>query len=74
LGRVVGGKVKLSRIGEIVKDELLKTPKIRKGVRLDEWVIMPNHMHGILIINCKSGVECGLDKKNPENLPVTVGA
>ena len=27
------------------------TPKIRSNFLLDEWVIMPNHLHGIVIIN-----------------------
>lgn len=42
--------VALSDIGKIVRDELLKTPKIRLNVWLDEWIIMPNHIHAIFVI------------------------
>jgi len=28
----------------------LRTPTLRSNVELDEWVVMPNHMHGILVI------------------------
>ena len=42
--------VYLSKIGEIVREELLAMVKIRKNVELDEWVIMPNHVHMILKI------------------------
>ena len=40
----------LSNYGAIVKDEWLKTPAIRKNIDLDYYVIMPNHIHGIIII------------------------
>ena len=51
-GNVVAGKMKLSGIGEIVKTEWLKTPEIRPGMNLnlDEYVVMPDHFHGIIII------------------------
>lgn len=43
--------VALSPIGKIVRDELLNTPRIRSNVKLDVWVIMPNHIHVIIIID-----------------------
>jgi REP element-mobilizing transposase RayT len=49
-GRVVDGDVLLTQAGEIVAEEWLKTPELRKNVELDEWTVMPNHMHGILVI------------------------
>ena len=42
--------VELSPLGIIVKDEWLNTESIRKNVSLDEFIIMPNHVHGIIII------------------------
>ena len=50
-GDVIDEKVRLSAIGEIVADEWQKTAQIRKNVSLDTWIIMPNHLHGIVIIN-----------------------
>jgi len=50
-GDVIDEKVRLSAIGEIVADEWQKTPQIRKNVSLDAWIIMPNHLHGIVVIN-----------------------
>ncbi|PIR93481.1 transposase [Candidatus Falkowbacteria bacterium CG10_big_fil_rev_8_21_14_0_10_43_10] len=55
-GQVVSEKMYLNNIGQIVVNEWLKTPKIRKNVMLDEWIIMPNHFHGILFI-CNDNVE-----------------
>ncbi|MDJ0650318.1 MAG: transposase [Xenococcaceae cyanobacterium MO_188.B19] len=50
-GNVIVGKMQLSDIGVIVAQEWQKTPHIRPNVQLDEWVVMPNHFHGIIIIN-----------------------
>jgi REP element-mobilizing transposase RayT len=49
-GEIVDGEMRLSSIGEIVAEEWQKTPDIRPNVVLDEWVIMPNHLHGIIVI------------------------
>ena len=49
-GEIVNYEIQLSDIGKILKNELLKTPQIRKNVLLGEWVVMPNHFHGIIII------------------------
>jgi len=49
-GEIVDGKMHLSPIGAIVADEWTKTPQIRPNVQMDEWVIMPNHIHGIINI------------------------
>ncbi len=50
-GDIVDEKVRLSAIGEMVADEWQKTAQIRKNVSLDTWIIMPNHVHGIVVIN-----------------------
>ena len=41
----------LSEIGEIVSEEWVKSEKIRKHIFIDEWVVMPNHIHGIIVID-----------------------
>ena len=51
MGNIVDGKMILNRIGIIVKNEWLISEKIRKNIFLDEFVIMPNHFHGIVIID-----------------------
>ena len=40
----------MNKFGNIVRNEWLKTKQIRDNVDLDYYVIMPNHLHGILII------------------------
>ncbi len=50
-GSVANGIMRLSPIGEIVREEWLKSENLRDNIKLDEWIIMPNHIHGIIIIN-----------------------
>jgi putative transposase len=49
-GDVMDGQVRLSEVGTIVAEEWLNTEKIRPNVVLDRWVIMPNHLHSIVVI------------------------
>jgi len=48
LGEILNNEMILSENGEIVKNELLKIPGYHKRVILDEWIIMPNHLHFII--------------------------
>jgi len=48
-GDVVDGKLILNNLGKIVIEEWLKTPIIRNNIELDEYVLMPNHFHGIIV-------------------------
>ena len=50
-GKIIKGKMVINEFGNIVKEELLKTKEIRNNVDLDYYVIMPNHLHSIIIIN-----------------------
>ncbi|MDR2938456.1 MAG: hypothetical protein LBU92_05920, partial [Prevotellaceae bacterium] len=49
-GKVVSGKMVLNEYGKIALNEWIKTPNVRPNIQLGEFVIMPNHMHGIIII------------------------
>jgi len=48
LGEIVDGLVRLKPVGEIVAEEWIRSSTLRAEVNLDEWVVMPNHLHGIL--------------------------
>lgn len=51
-GEVVDGGIQLNPLGEIVRREWFKTAELRQNVELfeDEFVVMPNHVHGIIVI------------------------
>lgn len=50
LGEVIKNNMQLSEIGEITKRCWDGIPRHFHSVELDEYQIMPNHIHGILII------------------------
>lgn len=72
-GEVVDGRVVLSPVGEIVAEEWLKTEKIRPNVSLDEWVIMPDHLHGIIVIHESDSVETPQNVETPRRGVSTPG-
>ena len=49
-GKVRDGEIDLSIFGEIAKDFWTEIPGHFRYVGIDEFAVMPNHVHGILII------------------------
>jgi len=50
LGDIVNGEMRLSEIGGMAEKYWQEIPDHYKNVKLDEYIIMPNHLHGIIII------------------------
>jgi len=48
-GEIVGGEMHLNEGGRIVEAEWTRSAAIRKEIELDAFVIMPNHLHGIVM-------------------------
>jgi putative transposase len=51
LGEVASGKTGLSESGVIVAESWLWLEGQHAHVELDEWIVMPNHFHGIIVIH-----------------------
>jgi len=63
-GVIKNGLIKLNKYGKIVKKQWLWLVKQYRYIKLDEYIVMPNHFHGILIINNENVVGTGRDPKN----------
>ena len=50
LGKIMNDDMKLNKYGHIVEKELLKSNIIRKEICINNYVIMPNHLHIIVSI------------------------
>jgi REP element-mobilizing transposase RayT len=50
-GEIVNDAMHLSRFGEIVSEEWAQTETIRQNVILDVFVVMPNHLHGVIFLD-----------------------
>jgi len=57
-------KIILNEYWKIVKEEILNTEKIRSNVIIDEFIVMPNHIHLVLIINNLNNNDVNLDISN----------
>ncbi|TKJ38450.1 transposase [candidate division LCP-89 bacterium B3_LCP] len=50
LGEVVEGEMHLSEFGKIVKTCWDDLPNHYPHIKLDDFVVMPNHVHGIIVL------------------------
>lgn len=64
LGQIEADVMQLSLFGQIVYEEWLRTPKIRREIKTDAYVIMPNHFHAIFAITT-----VGVYGNTPNNMP-----
>src|SRR5260221_2542549 len=60
---VVDDGMSLSRAGEIVRDVWQSLPERHEALSLDEFVVMPNHIHGIVELS-----------EHCQTLPAIIGA
>ena len=47
----------LNELGRIVRTELENIPAHFENIKIDKYVIMSNHIHCIVVIDCDSGAE-----------------
>lgn len=79
-GEIADGNMRLNEYGETVRDEWLRTPIVRPNVELAEWVVMPNHMHGIVVITSpgRGELSAATDRGELQSVPMspsqTIGA
>ncbi len=59
-GDVVGGEMILNDAGQMLHSQWEALPQRFPNVELDEFIIMPNHLHGIIVIT---------DKTKPNAIP-----
>src|SRR5438034_286558 len=50
-GEIRHGVMAMNESGCIIVDEWERTANVRPNVELDAFIVMPNHFHGIIIIN-----------------------
>ena len=57
LGNIREVTMHLSPIGEMVQKAWIDLPRYDPRISLDEFIVMPNHLHGIIVIGLRS--DCG---------------
>jgi len=74
-GDVTQGRVELSEVGKIAKKFWIEIPSHFPNVGLDEFVIMPNHVHGIVLIksqHVETQHAASLQKPKPGSLSTII--
>ena len=72
-GGIENSEMMLNECGCVVRDEWLRTAEIRAEIQTGEFVVMPNHFHGIVIIN-KSTARAIRELPEQAGAVITVGA
>jgi len=64
-GDVDNGKMNLSKVGEIAQEYWQEITVHFSNVSLDEFIVMPNHIHGIVVIKHQQPTKRGRDGACP---------
>ena len=84
-GEVSNGRVEMNELGRIAAEEIERTEILRPGVMIDTFVVMPNHVHFIVVL-CGHGTRFGdtsrrvltgnraFGKPQAGSLPTIIGA
>lgn len=49
-GRILGERMEANTYGRIVEGSWRDIPNHYRGIELDEFILMPDHIHGIVVI------------------------
>jgi putative transposase len=58
-GEIVEGEFRSNACGQIVQYEWERSAQIRTEIELDAFVVMPNHIHGVIVISEAMGRATG---------------
>jgi putative transposase len=64
-GQVLHGEMRLNVYGQIVRDCWKEIPAHFPHATLDTFVVMPNHLHGIILVGARHAVPLRNNSANP---------
>ena len=67
-GKITDGEMLKNQMGEIAQKDWLSIPAHHKNVILDEFIVMPNHIHGILYLTDRDNLS---EERNVATLRAT---
>jgi putative transposase len=79
LGEIIDGQMSLSAAGQMIEEVWAGLPMRFPTIVLDAFVVMPDHLHGVLILSDETGepnagAEVGnVNEHAPGTLPGTIG-
>ncbi len=74
-GAIKNNNMVLNQYGHIAKNAWLDIPNHHNNIKLDEFIVMPNHIHGIINVVVGAGPARPFTKyKNSNNLSIIIGS
>ena len=69
-GDIINNEMRLNDAGKMVNTKWQEIPKNYPNVNIDEYLIMPNHLHGIIVLTNENvgAPPCGRPLENPGNM------
>jgi putative transposase len=67
-------KMVCNELGKIVAEEWVRSSSIRKEIRIDDFVVMPNHLHGIICIRGRGDRPVAPTRDRPGPKPKSVSS
>ncbi|MGD1944629.1 MAG: hypothetical protein ACFB0G_25315 [Leptolyngbyaceae cyanobacterium] len=64
-GEIRDGAMQLNEFGEVARSHWWRLPQHHSHLQLDAFVVMPNHLHGILILTPPTVPNVGAGLANP---------
>lgn len=65
-GEVVGAEMRVNEAGRMIGAVWQEIPSFYPGVEIDEFVVMPNHVHGILLLGAAGALgESAVTREEP---------
>ncbi|HBK71216.1 MAG TPA: hypothetical protein DDZ39_06105 [Flavobacteriaceae bacterium] len=73
-GEIIDGKMQLTEIGKMAEKYWHEIPEHFPFVKLGKFVVMPNHMHGIIIIDKMDDAPAMVETQNFASLRTTASS
>jgi putative transposase len=73
-GEVVNGEMVLSDLGKVAWEEWQRSADVRREITLDAFVVMPNHIHGIVAINREDTTVSPVSRHGVRPTPLVIRA
>ena len=67
-GDSIEGEMRLNWTGKLVKREWERLPNRLPNIELDEFIVMPNHVHGIILIIDPGRGTAGISEKDDQTI------
>ncbi|MBI5635138.1 MAG: hypothetical protein HZA15_16845 [Nitrospirae bacterium] len=72
LGEIENSEMLLNEYGRIVQEQRNTLPGHFENVTIDEFVVMPNHMHGIITLNSCRGEVSSPPEPNSKTITISI--